>query len=92
MVFKAQLFRVMSGQDASIEKIMGDYAENENEKEGKGAKSKLTKSLEEQKWLMTFDILNNSSLTFSQYISSASLKGLPSVSLEIETPPPDFTV
>ena len=87
MVFKAQIFSLINSQDASIEKMMGDYAENESEKE-----SKVSKAMEEQKWLMTFDILNNSSLTFSQYISSASLKGLPSVSLEIETPPPDFTV
>lgn len=92
MVFKAQLFSVMNGQDSSIENLIGDYAENESEKESKEAESKVSKTMEEQKWLRTFDLLNNSSLTFSKYISSASLKGLPSISLEIETPPPDFTV
>ena len=92
MLFKTQLVGAMNGKNVSIENIMDDYSENENGKEGQEAESKLTKSLEAQKWLIAFDFLNKASLTFSQYISSAGIKGLPSVSFEIETPPPDFNI
>ena len=90
MLFKTQLISCLAKNDISIENAFDDYSENESEKEGKEAETKLSKSMEDQKWVISFDLLNNSKLTFSNYIRSSNFKGLPSVSIEIETPPPDF--
>jgi hypothetical protein len=87
MVFKTQVISALDGDSISIENLMDDFSETE--KDSKEGESKFSKIMEDQKWVSAFVISNRESLSFSNYISSASLKGLPSVSFEIETPPPD---